>query len=225
MNDKDDFWNLDRILPKKTVVKQNLPKVSAYDVKTKNSSSHTGVDIRTLFSAVNERKGINTLESAIEKECDYTHFSDSRIMRYAYVGFYNSSLSYDSKARTYSLKFFDKRAVGEVDFVDYFSFKPSFSELSASQLEYYVYWRDQIRGGNFIKTSPSYVMLLVSVIINLPDKIDPEVAVCMLIDLWEKAFDDKSRVDKIFFDTVFEYCLVHNVPMPYKKLSAVFNSA
>ena len=225
MNDKDDFWNLDRILPKKTVHKNNFSKVETVEIGTKNPTTANGVDIRTLFSAVNEKKGINTIESAIEKERDYTHFNKSRIMRYAYVGFYNSSLSYDSKARAYALNYFDRRPQRIVEHVDYYSIKPSFSDLNIAQLEYYIYWRDEIYHGNVIKASPSYAMLLVSEIINLPDKIEPQNGLDILITLWNKAFDDKSRIDKLFSDTVFEYCLVHNIPVPYQKLRDVINNA
>lgn len=225
MNDKDDFWNLDRILPRKSNAASTVSRVDTVDVKNDKAPSSRGVDIRALFSAVNEKKGINSLESSIEKERDYTHFSDSRIMRYAYVGYYNSALTYENKARAYALKLFGKKPVRVPEYVEYFSFKPSFSELNSAQLEYYIYWRSEVYAGKVFPTAPSYVMLLVSEIVNLPDRIEPERGVIILVDLWEKAFDDKTRFDKLLSDTLFEYCIVHDLPIPYDRLRRVFNTS
>jgi len=225
MNDKDDFWTLDRILPKKTVINRNPSRVDTVDVKVKSHGSSAGVDIRALFSAVNEKKGNNSLASAIEKESDYTHFTNSRIMNYAYSGFYNDALSYPNNARSLALSHFDRKPLADAQAVDYFSFKPSFSDLNLAQLEYYIYWRNEVYNGNIIKCSPSYAMLLVSEIINLPDLIPPEKGIGIIIDLWEKAFDDKTRYDRMLSDTVFEYCIIHDLPIPFERLRGVLNSS
>lgn len=220
MKEKDDFWNIDRILPKSNTVGNTPHKVETVEVTT-GAASRNGVDIRALFAAINEKKSVNSFESSIEKEYDYTYFSESRVITYAYIGKYSNILAYDNRSRTYALELFDKSPDTDSEFVEYFSFKPSFSDLSKAQRDYYLFWRYNIRQGFFAKTSPSYVFLLVSEIVNLPDKIPPKEGLDLIISLFDECIDDIPKYERLISDVLFEYCVVHNLQIPYKRISSI----
>ena len=220
MKDKDDFWNIDRILPKGNSVPNKPTRVVTTEIST-GSAHISGVDVRMLFSVVNEKRSVNSLESSIAKECDYEYFNDSRVISYAYVGKYSNVLSYDNRIRMYALRYFDKSGNENAEFVEYFSFKPNFSELSAPQLEYYLSWRSCVRRKLFFKTSPSYVLLLVTEIVNLPDKILPKEGIDLIISLFLNCLEDASKFERIISDILFEYCVVHNIPIPYEKIAPI----
>jgi len=220
MKEKDEFWNIDRILPKSSQPVNKPKNVETTEITT-GASNHSGVDVRALFSAVNEKKSVNSLESSIEKEHDYEHFSKSRVISYAYVGKYNNVLTYDSKSRTHALSLFDKEPSTNAEFTEYFSFKPSFQELTIEQLNYYLTWRSFVRQGSFQKTSASYVFLCVSEIVNLPDKIPPSEGLNLIISLFGECLENVEKYERIISDVLFEYSVVHNIPIPYEKIAPI----
>jgi hypothetical protein len=56
----------------------------------------------------------------------------------------------------------------------------------------------------------------------LPDKIKPSEAVMLLVNVWENCLQSKSSLNKIFSDTLFEYCVVHDIEIPFERLEAIF---
>lgn len=223
MTEKDDFWNIERIMPQRKPSAQNDRDVKCADVLSHtDASSPKGVNIATLISAVNENRGMNSFESAIVKERDYSYFKNSNVMCFAYTGVYNSFMVYENRIRSHALFLFDKKASQSVNFVDYFSFMPCFSELSDKQLDFYLFWREKVKNREYCQASSSYVFLYITEIVNLPEKHLPEMAICDLLYLWKEylAFDKKNF--KIMSDIVFEYCIVHDLPMPYKQLKDIF---
>lgn len=220
MIEKDKFWNIDRILPKSKTTVNKPTSVKTTEIST-GPTTRTGVDVRTLISAINEKKSVNSVESSIVKEFDYQHFSGSRVISYAYVGKYNNVLTYDTKNRAYALSLFEKEPSEHAEFVEYLSFKPSFQELVREQLDYYLYWRSLVRRGEFQKTSSSYVLLCISEIINLPDKIPPPKGLELIISLFDICLDEAGKYERIISDVLFEYCLVHNIAIPYEKIAPI----
>ena len=220
MQDKDNFWNLDKILPPKKKI-STPPQVNCEEVSTLSPSQSSGVDIRVLISALNEKRGVNSFEDAIVKEKDYSHFKNSNVINFAYVGAFNNSFTYENKIRDHALSLYNKKADTEPQFCEYFSFTPTFYELSHNQLVYYIYLRENIRRGSFIKATPSYILLFATEIINLPDKIPPDKGLSLLITLWEKYLITEKRYSKTMSDLIFDYSLVHDLPIPYERLSNI----
>ena len=226
MDNKDDFWNIDRILPKKKSFNEQRVEPASVDVSENGACDFSsGVDISTLFSMVNEKKGINSIESAIIKERDYSHFKKSNVIIYAYVGLFNSGFSYENNFRQQALLYFDAEPECDKNYAEFFSFKPTYSELSYEQMNCYLNWRKDARAGVFNRISDSYILLYLSEIVNLPDKIQPQDGLLLIISVWENCLENKSSLDKVISDTVFEYCLVHDLPVPYERLEAVMHKS
>ncbi len=221
MTDKDDFWNIDRILPKGKMQTSKPADVDTVAISTSSKPHESGVDVRALFNSVNAQKGINSVEDSIIKERDYSHFDASRVISYAYVGKYSNLMTYDNRIRSHALTTFMAKPTDNAHYVEYFSYNPSFSELSSTQLDWYLRWREDVRSENYTKTSVSYVLLYVCEIINLPDKILPQDGIEQLITVWEKCTDTNGRCDRLICDIILEYCIVHDLPIPYSRISGL----
>ena len=59
------------------------------------------------------------------------------------------------------------------EYVYFFSYMPQYDQMTVSQMSYYLYWRDEVRKGNYIKTDINYLFLYIYEIINLPEKLHP----------------------------------------------------
>ncbi len=225
MKEKDDFWNIERIMPQKKPSAQNNDYVKCADVLSRTEApSHKGADISTLISSVNENKGMNSFESAIVKQKDYSHFKNSNVMCFAYTGIYNSFMVYENRIRSHALALYERKGGESELFVDYFSFMPCFSELSEKQLDFYLFWREKVKRREFYKASCSYAFLYITEIVNLPDKISPSVAINEIIYIWKEYLSGDKKHFKLLSDIVFEYCIVHDLPIPYEELKGIFYS-
>lgn len=225
MKEKDDFWNIERIMPQKKPSAHNSDNVKCADVLSRTEPSFSkGADIATLISSVNENRGMNSFESAIVKEKDYSHFANSNVMCFAYTGTYNSFMVYENKIRSHALSLYGKKSLEDAPFVDYFSFMPCFSELSQKQLDYYLYWREKVKLRERVCASPSYAFLYITEIVNLPDKICPDAAIHDIIYVWKEYLSYDKKYFKLMSDIVFEYCIVHDLPIPFEELKDLFYS-
>ena len=214
-------WNIDRILPKNKTVVSNLTSVDTVSVSTSSSTHESGVDVKALFNSVNAQRGINSVEDSIIKEKDYSHFEGSRVISYAYVGKYSNLMTYDNRIRSHALATFMAKPTYNARFVEYFSYNPSFTELSSAQLDWYLRWREDVRSGIYAKTGVSYVLLYVCEIINLPDKILPKLGVEHMITVWENCTEQNTRYDRLISDIILEYCIVHDIPIPYSRIGGI----
>ena len=68
--------------------------------------------------------------------------------------------------------------------VPFFSYMPQYDQMNRSQLDWYLYWRDCVRKGEYLNTDYSYIFLYLFEIINLSDRISPEQGQKMMCDIW-----------------------------------------
>ncbi|MCQ2385947.1 MAG: TerB N-terminal domain-containing protein, partial [Clostridia bacterium] len=100
------------------------------------------------------------------------------------------------------------------EYCSFFSYIPMYAQLSASQKEYYLYFRDMANRGEYIQTNPSYILLYIFEIINLPEVIPPEVGRERLTRLWLGVRHCWKPIDKYMSQWLADYCLLHRLPCP-----------
>lgn len=113
------------------------------------------------------------------------------------------------------------RTAAECPFANFFAYMPQYSAMSQDQLRWYLYWRDNVRHGNYLTTDYSYIFLYIYEIINLPEHVKPEDGVLLLCDLWLAYREKFPRLDRYMGEWVCDYCLVHGLPAPLEKLSPI----
>jgi hypothetical protein len=92
--------------------------------------------------------------------------------------------------------------------------------MTVSQMSYYLYWRDEVRKGNYIKTDINYLFLYIYEIINLTDQIHPSEGAKILSRLWKVYRGEFRYLDKYLGEWLCDYCLIHHVSPDWEALEA-----
>ena len=232
-DEKDDFWDLDKLVPKKRSASLSpfttKPTVKDYYVDV-NVSMNVNVNVsvnpgeprddkalQTIDGRAEERKLTVTAQRAAEYGEERVYYPENTLMKSITVKRYKDKYDFYDNFRKAAILYYD--CPGEkCDFAQFYSYMPQYSQLNKAQKSYYLYWRSEMRQGRFIKTDYSYLYLYVYEIINLPDVVEPERGVKLLCRLWKEYRKALPRIDMYFSIWVRDYCLVHELPCPISEL-------
>ena len=114
---------------------------------------------------------------------------------------------------------------GEITPVKYFSYMPSYIQMSIRQREWYFYWRDCVRNKKYIPTDSSYILLYIYEIINLPHIIPAEKGLELMCDIWENYRKSYTKLDKFLAEWVCDYCLINGLEAPIDRISLFYTEA
>ena len=204
---KDDFWDIEKLLPKKkSTLSSFSTRAQTVDFTVNGEEARTSEQNKiTLLDSQNEAK-IETyeVENSFIKSVTITRFPD----KYDFYGNFRKAalLYYDFKTP-------------ECDFAPFYSYMPQYSQLNSQQKGFYFFWRDCVRKKKYIKTDYSYFYLYVYEILNLPDKIPPQQGLDTLIDLWRSYRRELPNIDGYMTLLVQDYCLVWRLGSPVEKIS------
>lgn len=109
--------------------------------------------------------------------------------------------------------------------VSYFSYMPSYLQMSIRQRKWYFYWRDRVRNGDYLPTDSSYILLYIYEIINLPELIPPQKGLELLCNVWEKYRSSYTKLDKYLSEWVCDYCLVNKLSPPFDRIAVFYDRA
>lgn len=96
----------------------------------------------------------------------------------------------------------------------FFSYVPQYSQLTPNRLNWYLYWRSQVRAGVYPDCDYTYLLLYLYEIINLADEIPPAEGVSALCALWLGYRMRYPRLDRFLGEWICDYCLIHHLPPP-----------
>ncbi len=218
-NEKDDFWDIEKLLPKK-----KHSTLSSFATKPM-TAEHT---VAVPESAPQEEA---VRYSEEEKKLSYrgmpevsdnnsvTFYPENSLIKSITVRKYNEKYDFYDSFRRAAILYFD--CPGEkCEFAQFFSYLPQYSQLTRAQKDYYFYWRSEMRHASFIKTDYSYVYLYVYEILNLPDLIPPKDGIKMLCRLWREYRAQLPRLDLYFSIWVQDYCMVHDLECPISEIKS-----
>ncbi len=211
--EKDDFWDLEKIVPKKKNATlspfASRPTVSDYSVKLEEEDN---VDKRA-----EERKLNFVAPTTVEESDDTVYYPVDTLIKSITIKKYKEKYDFYDSFRKAALLYYD--CPGEkCEFAQFYSYMPQYSQLTKAQKSYYFYWRSEMRRGRFIKTDYSYVYLYVYEVINLPDVISPEDGLKLLCRVWREYRSALPRMDMYFSIWVRDYCLVHGLSCPISEI-------
>ncbi len=98
--------------------------------------------------------------------------------------------------------------------VPFFSYVPQYSQMNRAQLEWYLWWRENFRHGEYLATDYSYLLLYAYEIINLSGKTDPNVGQEALCRLWVNYREIFHQLDGNLPEWICDYSLLHRLPPP-----------
>ena len=219
--EKDDFWDLDKLMPKKKGATLSpfvtKPTVRDYSADVPKTASDESVKADTR--AEDRKLNLDGMRGFADTE-DRVYYPENTLVKSITVKKYREKYDFYDNFRKAALLYHD--CPGEkCDFAQFYSYMPQYSQLNKAQKSYYFYWRQEMRQGRFIKTDYSYLYLYVYEIINLPDVIEPEKGIKILCRLWKEYRKALPRIDMYFSIWVRDYCLVHELPCPISELSDI----
>lgn len=209
-NERDDFWDVDKLVPKKKKIIAPFATLNkTVDYVVSETSQDVGHDERKL--SFESMKGVEPSEDTVYKNEGTGLVRSIRIKRFI------DKYDFYGNFRKAALLYYDYRTE-KCDFVSFYSYMPQYSQLNPEQKSYYFYWRGALREKKYLKCDYSYLYLYVYEILNLPDKIPPEEGVSLLCELWGAYRRSLPRIDAYFSLWLQDYCLVYRLPCPTDKI-------
>ncbi|NLK38903.1 MAG: hypothetical protein GX303_01465 [Clostridiales bacterium] len=217
-NNRDDFWDIDLLLPQKK-------KISPYSSSSKPDT--TAVEItfepKDIPPAEKNKEHKLNLPSETEKNRlipEFEYEIKNGLISKVKVGKWSSQYSFYEGFRTDAAKLHSAKE-SEAGYIPFFSYTPQYKQLNRSQLEWYLWWRKNVRMGIYLHTDYSYLVLYIYEIINLPDLIPPREGIYLLCDVWLAYRNVFHRIDKYLAEWVCDYCLIHRIPLPKERLNPI----
>ncbi len=209
-NEKDDFWDISSLIPPKK--KQTAPVFSeqtdtAYVILHDGEKDKREAERKISFLGAKQEVFLNEYAPAWNP-----------LLKSVRVHAYESNYRIFHVFKT-DAEFYAKKKGREVPFVPFFSYVPQYTQMNGSQINYYLYFRDQANEGCYLKTTQAYLMLYFYEIINLPEYIDPQIGILRMANAWmayRKAF---PAIDKYLIAWLSDYALIHGLPCPNELLS------
>ena len=221
----DPYWNIDTLTPKKSRARVSppaspagrapAPSVPSARVRTDFSGRQTAgkeklfIAPYELLEDAEERKNGFPLHPFTPEPARSYEWSGSAVTRVELYDWPNK-YAFFAGFRKNALAILDMKG-SETPYVEYFSFMPQYHQLTASQVRYYLYWRDSFHAGVCLRTDLCYLLLYISEVLNLPDVLDAQESIDRLCRLWlcyRRAF---PKLDKYLSEWVCDYSLCNNV--------------
>ena len=212
----DSFWDLD-----KKYIKKNAPSPSPYTKSSVEAVEITsdGYDSISLPIPVKKLPQKSSSATVYEYKPDNIFINKVRITTQDANGniFNLSNLFMRERAAL-----IDRKGV-ECPHVSFYSYAPRYSQMTKAQLAYYLWWRENARHSNYIKTDISYIKLYVTELVTSLDGEDVTDALYKLCQMSKLCFD--NPVGKIYMGRVIsDFCLLHGLSCPIPLLEGVFPS-
>lgn len=208
-NDRDDFWDIDKLVPKKKKTVSSFMTVNKTVTFTSGGEEEGGREERKL--SFDSMKGI-----AQSRDTVYQN-EGAGLVRSVTIKRFIDKYDFYGNFRKAALLYYDYKTE-RCDFAPFYSYMPQYSQLSTEQKNYYFYWRRELREGKYLRSDYSYLYLYVYEILNLPDKIAPEAGLEILCNLWREYRAALPRIDSYFALWVQDYCLVYKLRCPTERI-------
>lgn len=197
----DDFWTLSELVPKRTYIKKPESDISPVTVETGDEEG-AGAPVPT----VGKRPSPPARESV-------SYSPEHSLIKEVTLEPWPANFSFYSKFHSEAAKLFSvegKHCPPE----RFFAYTPQYDQLSQSQLDFYLYFRQLVRSGEYPPVDSSYIFLLLYEIINLPELIPAEKGAEMIAGLWKAYRDTYPYLDKYIGEWLCDYCLIRHTAPP-----------
>ncbi len=210
-NIKDDFWAIEKLVPKrdKPTVQRTFSDTAAVEITSDAPSGVSESSKLTLTQNASPQMSNTGVSSSPDDEYSPTCPLIENVSIYRWKNNYNYYEDFRKDAKRYY-----RASVSEATAVPYFSYVPQYVQLTRDQLRWYVYWRGCVRRGVYPDTDYSYILLLITEIINLADEVDTKVGQRLLLDIYRNYSMTYPRICRYLSDWICDYSLIHHLPPP-----------
>lgn len=236
LDDIDRFWDLNSLLPKKRPVAptHRAPNTDTVEITVDGDSvrdSGTPIPPQNGSMHVSPRETARRLNELplrmraqqyrshpLEPYLVYT--PQNSLIKRVEVARWDTKFNFYENFRADAVRLWSRTAA-ECEHVPFFSYVPQYSQLKYAQLKWYLWWRENVRRGVYLKSDFCYVLLYIYEIINCPDLIAPERGLELLCAIWLNYRDEHRRIDSYMCEWLCDYCLINKLPCPTKLLEPI----
>ena len=147
-NDRDDFWDIDKLVPKKKKTVSSFMTVNKTVTFTSEGEEDKGREERKL--SFDSMKGI-----AQSRDTVYQN-EGAGLVRSVTIKRFIDKYDFYGNFRKAALLYYDYKT-DRCDFAPFYSYMPQYSQLSTEQKNYYFYWRRELREGKYLRSDYSYL--------------------------------------------------------------------
>lgn len=237
----DEFWDISKLIPKKP--KKN--PLFSYPSYVRSHVRTTDAVFTPDTSAANTNEGHLVRQENFDSALALTDLSGSaaqkanpqapdkktdKIDEERYAPDFNSlitsvrivhkpsTVSFYRRFREDAVRLFNAAPPEEAFYTPFYSYVPQYSQLTKKQLDYYLFWREAFRRGDYLECDEAYFRLFVYEVLNLPDLISPSDGLsllCRALCAYRKKF---PRIEKYMTQWLIDYCLLYRLPCPASEL-------
>ncbi len=209
---KDDFWDLDALLParKRPALRAGERDVEAVEIRRSAPTLRGAAATDSLFV---EHPVSLQRPSREEREPLYAYQPQNALLHEVRVYPWATEYDYYEAFARHARAFFYKEG-SECPAVDFFSYAPQYTQMNAAQLSYYFWWRQCFREGKCLPAAHAYQLLYVYEIINLGEQIPPAKGQRELLRLWLAYRESNPRLDGLLREWLVDYSLLYRLPAP-----------
>lgn len=97
----------------------------------------------------------------------------------------------------------------------FFSFFPQYAQMNRAHTAWYLWWREQVREGQYPDTDYAYILLYLFELINLPVQEDAAGETArQMARVWMAYRKRAPKLDHYMCEWLCDYCLIHRQPVP-----------
>lgn len=235
----DEFWDISKLIPPKQ--KKNSAVYMSYvpaHVRTSDTVfASTEQAQKNADGPVRVRqKNFDELRLTRDAQPNDREDRQSSFEEESYVPSFNSlitnvkilhksnAISFYRHFREDAVRFFNIKAPTEASYTPFYSYVPQYSQLTKDQMDYYFFWREAFRRGEYLECDEAYFRLLIYEILNLPDLIPKEEGLLLLCRAFSAYRKTMPRIEKYMTQWLIDYCLLYRLPCPAAELSSCMDA-
>lgn len=213
----DDFWDISSLVPKKRSFAPSSKSVDTVLITDGGEKAVRGEERLTERSTVIERFiPPHTPDELRPTAAPYDQYvPESPLIHKVTLYREPSSYSFYEDFCRMAKRLWNESAV-ECEYVDFFSYSPQYNQLSVDQLAYYLWWRENVRRGVYLKTNICYINLYTFELINVRDAIEPEEAREMMIKVLLAYSSVLLGTIPKYIRWICDFSLIHHLTPPKK---------
>lgn len=204
----DDFWDISSLVPQK---RSFAPMAKSVDTVLVTDGEERITERSTVIERFIPPHTPDELRPTVSPYDQYVPESPliHKISLYREPSSYSF---YEDFCRTAKRLWND--SASECEYVDFFSYSPQYNQLNAEQLSYYLWWRENVRRGVYLKTNICYINLYTFELINVRDVIEPQEAREMMLRVLMEYRSVLLGTIPKYIRWICDFSLVHHLPPP-----------
>lgn len=212
--DLDDFWDLSALIPPKKENKSPTVKpIEPVEVVVSPTQEKNTVE-NTISPQILSQGQKSDLPPVAEYE-NLSHF----IKKVRILNRKSDYIHYDLFGR--HATYYKTLKPRKCEPVHFFSYMPQYSQMNQKQLDWYIWWREQVNNGIYPATDHPYILLYVFELINLSTEESAANALDTLINLWANYHQIYPQLNQTLGEWICDFSLIHKIPIsfPDKRLT------